>query len=278
MEGLVKAWLQDRMRDGTMGQKEHRALRLECDALVVDLRVLGPMPSFAVLSPHSVIETDNHIKWNHMRTERYSIRLRITPKAEFVSGKSCGDETRDLHPIGCDSGQGACKRRRQNSSDNADGEADHCTNTTETSKSVDVADLSVEHIMRLVESTYQDLCLSCTVAFAISDVANDQLFTNSIFVSYAGNIFRGKIASTRHEKYRKKGKSRANLKYEIKFGQFTERQQEAMLLGLTNTFCKKGEKYLQYVCDVLYPETMIRVAMMALSLSYKEAEGWLSAP
>jgi hypothetical protein len=72
------------------------------------------------------------------------------------------------------------------------------------------------------------------------------------------------------------GKSRANLKYEVKFGRFTEQQQELIITALTGAFCKKGDKYLQYVCDVLYPESMIRVAMAALSLRYEEAESWLS--
>lgn len=92
-------------------------------------------------------------------------------------------------------------------------------------------------------------------------------------------IFKGKCHSTRHDQYRKKGKARAALKHQVKFGEMTEQQQEFILATLTDTFCKKGEKYMRYVMDVLFPECLIRMVIMSMSSinTQNEAEAYLAS-
>ena len=46
---------------------------------------------------------------------------------------------------------------------------------------------------------------------------------------------------------------------------------------LTKAFCeKKGQKYLNYVLDVLLPECLIRIVMRHMAVSYTEAEDVLT--
>lgn len=92
-------------------------------------------------------------------------------------------------------------------------------------------------------------------------------------------IFKGKRQSARHDQYRKKGKARAALKHQVKFGEMTEQQQEFILATLTEVFCKKGEKYMRYVMDVLFPECLIRMVIMSMSSinTHDEAEAYLAS-
>eukprot|EP00039_Didymoeca_costata_P013449 m.204658 g.204658 ORF g.204658 m.204658 type:complete len:312 (+) comp15776_c0_seq56:1675-2610(+) len=90
-------------------------------------------------------------------------------------------------------------------------------------------------------------------------------------------IYKGKSKSWRHSQYRQKGQARASLKYRVKFGSFTEKQQEMILSSLIKVFCKKGNKYVNYVMDVLFPECLVRIVMRALELSYEKAEENLSS-
>jgi hypothetical protein len=58
-------------------------------------------------------------------------------------------------------------------------------------------------------------------------------------------VFKGEVPNARHEQFRMKGKTRAQLKYQVRFGQLGSEQQETVLQELTAVFCKKGTKYLQ---------------------------------
>ena len=92
-------------------------------------------------------------------------------------------------------------------------------------------------------------------------------------------IFKGKIPSRRHDEYRKKGKARAALKFQVRFGDLAEQQQEFVLAELTTIFCKKGEKYMRYVMDVLFPECLVRMVVRCMdSISTHEAaEAYLAS-
>ena len=68
------------------------------------------------------------------------------------------------------------------------------------------------------------------------------------------------------------GRIRASLRHENNSSNLTEGQQEAILEVLTAHFCKKDEKYFQYVLDVLFPECVIRLVVDLLELTYAEAE------
>lgn len=76
------------------------------------------------------------------------------------------------------------------------------------------------------------------------------------------NIFRGKLYSRRHQEYRKGGKARQNLRFQSFGGKLSERQQSAVLDELTSLFCRDKPKYLQYVLDVLLPESVLRIHRM----------------
>lgn len=91
------------------------------------------------------------------------------------------------------------------------------------------------------------------------------------------SIYSGKTESWRHQAYRKKGKERAELKHKVRFGTFSEDQQETFLDDLTTKFCKKS-KYLNYVMDVLMPEAMIRVTARLLGIPHTHAEAYLDSP
>ena len=88
-------------------------------------------------------------------------------------------------------------------------------------------------------------------------------------------IYRGKVPSVRHSEYRKKGQARAALKYNLHTGAFTEGQLEAVLAQLQAAFCKQGERYMEYVVDVLYPECLARVVAAHSGCSLAEAEAAL---
>eukprot|EP00118_Oscarella_pearsei_P015398 m.138763 g.138763 ORF g.138763 m.138763 type:complete len:146 (+) comp38258_c0_seq9:196-633(+) len=51
------------------------------------------------------------------------------------------------------------------------------------------------------------------------------------------NIFLRKVYCERHEQYRKGGKSRVNLSYQVQFGMFSEKQQKAVAQTLVQLFC-----------------------------------------
>jgi len=72
--------------------------------------------------------------------------------------------------------------------------------------------------------------------------------------------------------YRQKGEARANLQALINTGKFTQTQQEAILGQLLKTFCKRGDKYIPYATNVLFPEAMARIVMKVHSISYTQAE------
>eukprot|EP00042_Codosiga_hollandica_P056945 m.833460 g.833460 ORF g.833460 m.833460 type:complete len:88 (+) comp59465_c0_seq67:3290-3553(+) len=59
---------------------------------------------------------------------------------------------------------------------------------------------------------------------------------------------------------------------QVRLGGLTDLQQEAVLDVLTQHFCKKDSRYLQYTMDVLFAEMVIRIHMHFLGLDYPTAE------
>ncbi|XP_053400290.1 uncharacterized protein LOC128557215 [Mercenaria mercenaria] len=89
---------------------------------------------------------------------------------------------------------------------------------------------------------------------------------------YLRSIFEGKVACERHQAYKKGGKSRRDLNYNSRLGQYTEEQVDTVMESLIAIFCKRHHKYLDYIMKVLLPEMLIKVHMDIHSTSHEESE------
>lgn len=86
------------------------------------------------------------------------------------------------------------------------------------------------------------------------------------------DIFEGKIYCRRHEDYKKGGKMKGDLAFQVQFGSFSEEQRDRIMGVLTNMFCYKHSKYFDYVSKVLLPETLVMVYMRVERKTRLEAE------
>lgn len=85
-------------------------------------------------------------------------------------------------------------------------------------------------------------------------------------------IFEGKKYCRRHEDYKKGGKTRGDLAFQVHFGPFSEEQQDKIMEVLTNMFCCGHSEYFDYVSKVLLPETLLLVYMKVERKKREEAE------
>lgn len=85
-------------------------------------------------------------------------------------------------------------------------------------------------------------------------------------------IFEGKKYCRRHEDYKKGGKTRGDLAFQVHFGPFSEEQQDKIMEVLTNMFRSRRNKYFDYVSKVLLPETLVALYMKVESKTREEAE------
>lgn len=85
-------------------------------------------------------------------------------------------------------------------------------------------------------------------------------------------IFEGKKYCRRHEDYKKGGKIKGDLAFQVQFGLFSEEQRDKIMGVLTHMFCYKHSKYFDYVSKVLLPETLVMVYMRVVGKTRHEAE------
>lgn len=88
------------------------------------------------------------------------------------------------------------------------------------------------------------------------------------------SIRRGDCNSRRHDDYKKGGKYRLNLNYQMNcLRVFTDEQQQAVEVWLMKRFCKGGDsRNLDHCLRVLQPELLIRLFMDVTGSTYDEAE------
>ena len=80
----------------------------------------------------------------------------------------------------------------------------------------------------------------------------------------------GKFYCRRHEDYKKGGKTRGDLAFQVHFGPFSEEQQDKIMEVLTNMFRCRRNKYFDYVSKVLLPETLVALYMKVESKTREE--------
>ncbi|KAJ7374409.1 hypothetical protein OS493_007513 [Desmophyllum pertusum] len=85
-------------------------------------------------------------------------------------------------------------------------------------------------------------------------------------------IFEGKKYCRRHEDYKRGGKVKGDLAFQVQFGQFSEEQRDKIIGVLTDMFCYKHSKYFDYVSKVLLPETLVMIYMKVVGKTREEAE------
>ncbi|XP_064622585.1 uncharacterized protein LOC135484826 [Lineus longissimus] len=92
------------------------------------------------------------------------------------------------------------------------------------------------------------------------------------YEKYLQEIFQGKSRSWRHEDYKRGGKDRQNLTYNIHTLRYREEQEDTVMESLMKIFCSKHQKYLDYVFKVMFPEMLIKIYMEVRSCSMEKAE------
>lgn len=108
---------------------------------------------------------------------------------------------------------------------------------------------------------------------AIEDLTLDQ--TAQLVWQHASElrrIFEGKKYCRRHEDYKKGGRLKGDLAFQVQFGQFSEEQRDTIMDALTSMFCYKHSKYFDYVSKVLLPETLVMIYMGVVGRTRDEAE------
>ncbi|XP_013412165.1 uncharacterized protein LOC106174933 isoform X2 [Lingula anatina] len=95
---------------------------------------------------------------------------------------------------------------------------------------------------------------------------------------YLRQIFEGKRSCLRHEEYKKGGVSRYNLDHnQASLCVYLESQNDAVMETLIQIFCKKHNKYLDYLMKVLLPEALIKIYMDVHQVGHAAAEEALRA-
>ncbi|CAB3979031.1 Hypothetical predicted protein [Paramuricea clavata] len=107
----------------------------------------------------------------------------------------------------------------------------------------------------------------------VEDLRDDQLkFLINQMEDYLRTIFRGEVYCRRHEDYKKGGKCRDDLNFQVGMAHFSEDQHECILSSLVAMFCYKDTKYLDYVTKVMLPEALIKLYQDIHKTSFEEAE------
>ncbi|CAH1792452.1 unnamed protein product [Owenia fusiformis] len=92
---------------------------------------------------------------------------------------------------------------------------------------------------------------------------------------YLRNIYQGKAYNRRHEDYKKGGKARIDLTYQVRLGIFHEEQHDVVMEQLMTMFCKKNFHFLDYILKVLLPETLVKIYMDVKHSTHEEAEQFM---
>ncbi|XP_072024038.1 uncharacterized protein [Amphiura filiformis] len=92
---------------------------------------------------------------------------------------------------------------------------------------------------------------------------------------YFKKIFSGKIACRRHQDYKAGGYLRSDLNHSVRFGPFTDEQQDMIIRALIRVFCRKHNHYFDYVTKVLLPEALAKICMEIQGVTHPEAEKFL---
>jgi hypothetical protein len=89
-------------------------------------------------------------------------------------------------------------------------------------------------------------------------------------------IVDGKEYCKRHEDYKKGGKVRQSLSFQVSMGLFSEEQQEAVAKSLVRIFCPHSHKHFDYVMTVLLPESLILLQIECLGVSREQVTSFQS--
>ncbi|XP_046848872.1 uncharacterized protein LOC124442420 [Xenia sp. Carnegie-2017] len=107
----------------------------------------------------------------------------------------------------------------------------------------------------------------------VEDLNNNHLrFLIRQMETYLRTIFRGEVYCRRHEDYKKGGKLRDDLNFQVGMAHFNEEQHECIMNALISMFCYKGPKYLNYVTKVMLPEALIKLYEDIHKTSHDQAE------
>mmetsp|Transcript_20382 Transcript_20382/g.60881 ORF Transcript_20382/g.60881 Transcript_20382/m.60881 type:complete len:384 (+) Transcript_20382:36-1187(+) len=272
---VIKMFLYEQITAATLGSKEAREPQMKMvGGKVVSIAVMQNEDStLTLLQPLTLLTRESRAgavggaqDVRMLTTQPTGIRVRVAPDPAApkvvapLLGRCDSDSAADLEPTRSKrpAAPGAAgdvveiseraKRARIDDGDPRPGDPMPFTLTTE--GGVDLAHLPTELLAARVQGIVKELWA----------------------------IYSGKLKSWRHDEYRKKGKAREDLKLKVRFGTFTDSQQETFLDALTRTFCKKGTKFLNYVMDVLMPEAMTRVTAGILGVSFDAAELYLREP
>eukprot|EP00049_Salpingoeca_infusionum_P014046 m.261847 g.261847 ORF g.261847 m.261847 type:complete len:530 (-) comp15581_c0_seq4:595-2184(-) len=138
--------------------------------------------------------------------------------------------------------------------------------------SVDASKRALLPMLQLSQSSGSVALSPQEVRTKIQEVSQKRLrFLVASFMSELKDIFKGKRHSSRHEAYKDKHK-RKMLKFEQRFGCFTEEQKSTIHTKVYNVFCAKSSKYMSYASDVIVPEAMVRIYREVLEVSLSQAE------
>lgn len=107
----------------------------------------------------------------------------------------------------------------------------------------------------------------------VEDLRSDHLkYLINNMEEYLRTIFRGEVYCRRHEDYKKGGKSKDNLNFQVGMAHFTEDQHDCIMDALMAMFCYKHIKYIDYVTKVMFPEALIKLYQDVHQTKYDEAE------
>ncbi|XP_067680271.1 uncharacterized protein [Haliotis asinina] len=148
---------------------------------------------------------------------------------------------------------------------------------------IDCDTIDCDLIEELEELPKHPMILTQDLRHELSQVSSESELTESHIQmmvlgseGYLRSIFTGKHQCRRHEDYKKGGKTRLNLNYQVNLAMFTEPQQDAVMETLMGMFCKRHHKYMDYILKVLLPEMMIRILMEVKHMTYDDTEALMS--
>ncbi|XP_046579793.1 uncharacterized protein LOC124287339 [Haliotis rubra] len=148
---------------------------------------------------------------------------------------------------------------------------------------IDCDTIDCDLIEELEELPKHPMILTEDLRHELSQVSSEAELTESHIQmmvlgseGYLRSIFTGKHQCQRHEDYKKGGKARLNLNYQVNLAMFTEPQQDAVMETLMGIFCKRHHKYMDYILKVLLPEMMIRILMEVKHMTYDDTEALMS--
>ncbi|XP_052767328.1 uncharacterized protein LOC128208055 isoform X2 [Mya arenaria] len=144
---------------------------------------------------------------------------------------------------------------------------------------VDAADLDCELIMELCATPRIKNERDAAVNKEIEEISNVEDLNQEQLEhmvrhreGYLRKIFEGSVLCERHLDFKRGGSSKRDLDYNSRIGSYTDEQVDTVMEALINIFCKRHNKYLDYLMKVLLPEMLVKIYMDIHNTSHEASE------